>query len=112
MATVDSAVRIRTQTRSERLVRLLSRTPLHIALVGIALVWLVPTVGLALTSFRKEATVFRCAAAPVGRVWILSAVLNGAGESASCPGVRPPRDAWRQWRHTSDVHLDPGWSQA
>jgi len=53
MATVDSAVRIRTQTRSERLVRLLSRTPLHIALVGIALVWLVPTVGLALTSFRK-----------------------------------------------------------
>ena len=53
MATVDSAVQIRTQTRSERLVRLLTRTPLHIALVGIALIWLVPTVGLALTSFRK-----------------------------------------------------------
>jgi alpha-glucoside transport system permease protein len=53
MATVDSAVQIRTQTRSERLVRLLTRTPLHIALVGIALLWLVPTVGLALTSFRK-----------------------------------------------------------
>jgi alpha-glucoside transport system permease protein len=53
MATVESAVPIRAQTRSERLVRVLSRTPLHIALVGIALVWLVPTVGLALTSFRK-----------------------------------------------------------
>jgi len=54
MATVDSAVPITAQTRSERLVRLLSRTPLHIALVGIALIWLVPTVGLALTSFRKR----------------------------------------------------------
>ncbi|MGZ4316162.1 MAG: carbohydrate ABC transporter permease [Gaiellaceae bacterium] len=53
MATVDTAVQIRAQTRSERLVRLLTRTPLHIALVGIALLWLVPTVGLALTSFRK-----------------------------------------------------------
>jgi alpha-glucoside transport system permease protein len=54
MATVDSAVPIRVQTRSERLVRLLTRTPLHIALVGIALIWLVPTVGLAITSFRKR----------------------------------------------------------
>jgi alpha-glucoside transport system permease protein len=53
MATVESTVPIRTQTQSERLVRLLTRTPLHIALVGIALIWLVPTVGLALTSFRK-----------------------------------------------------------
>jgi len=53
MATVESAVQIRAQTRSERLVRLLTRTPLHIALIGIALLWLVPTVGLALTSFRK-----------------------------------------------------------
>jgi alpha-glucoside transport system permease protein len=54
MATVDSAIPIRAQTRSERLVRLVSRGPLHIALVGIALIWLVPTVGLALTSFRKR----------------------------------------------------------
>ncbi len=57
MATVESAVRIRTQTRSERLVHLLSRTPLHIALVGIALVWLVPTIGLAITSFRKPSAI-------------------------------------------------------
>jgi alpha-glucoside transport system permease protein len=53
MATIDSAVQIRAQTRSERLVRLLTRTPLHFVLIGIALLWLVPTVGLALTSFRK-----------------------------------------------------------
>jgi alpha-glucoside transport system permease protein len=53
MATVESAVPIRAQTRSERLVRLVSRGPLHIALIGIALLWLVPTVGLAITSFRK-----------------------------------------------------------
>jgi alpha-glucoside transport system permease protein len=53
MATVESAVPIRAQTRSERLVRMVSRGPLHIALIGIAVIWLVPTVGLALTSFRK-----------------------------------------------------------
>jgi alpha-glucoside transport system permease protein len=53
MATLESAVPIRAQTRSERLVRMVSRGPLHIALIGIALIWLVPTIGLALTSFRK-----------------------------------------------------------
>ena len=53
MATVDSAVQIRAQTRSERIVRTLTRTPIHIVLVGISLLWLVPTVGLAITSFRK-----------------------------------------------------------
>ena len=54
MTTVDSALPIRAQTRSERLVRLVSRGPLHIGLIGIALIWLVPTIGLALTSFRKR----------------------------------------------------------
>jgi alpha-glucoside transport system permease protein len=53
METVDSAVQIRAQTRSERITRALTRTPIHIALVGISLLWLVPTVGLAITSFRK-----------------------------------------------------------
>jgi alpha-glucoside transport system permease protein len=53
MATVDSAALITAQTRSERLVRFLTRAPIHFVLVGIALIWLVPTVGLALTSFRK-----------------------------------------------------------
>jgi alpha-glucoside transport system permease protein len=53
MATVDTAVQIRAGTRSERIVRALTRTPIHIVLVGISVLWLVPTVGLAITSFRK-----------------------------------------------------------
>jgi alpha-glucoside transport system permease protein len=53
MATVDSAVQVRATRRSERMVRFVTRTPLHIVLIGISLLWLVPTVGLALTSFRK-----------------------------------------------------------
>ena len=53
MATVDSAVQVRATTRSERHVRFVTRTPLHFVLIAISLLWLVPTVGLALTSFRK-----------------------------------------------------------
>ena len=53
MATVDSAVQVRATTRSERMVRFVTRTPLHYVLIAISLLWLVPTVGLALTSFRK-----------------------------------------------------------
>jgi len=37
MATVESIVPIRAQTRSERPVRMVSRGPLHIALIGIGL---------------------------------------------------------------------------
>jgi alpha-glucoside transport system permease protein len=51
MATYEHTVAL-PRTRSERLVRMVSRTPLHIALVAIAVIWLVPTVGLAITSFR------------------------------------------------------------
>jgi alpha-glucoside transport system permease protein len=54
MATVEAAVPVRKQSRSERMVQLVSRSPIHIALIGIALVWLVPTVGLAVTSFRHR----------------------------------------------------------
>lgn len=57
MSTVDQAVPLTAQTRSARLVRFITRTPLHIALVAIAVVWLVPTVGLALTSFRKPVNI-------------------------------------------------------
>jgi alpha-glucoside transport system permease protein len=42
------------RTRSQRLVHMVSRTPLHIALLTIGVVWLVPTVGLAITSFRTS----------------------------------------------------------
>jgi alpha-glucoside transport system permease protein len=54
MATVDQVVAVPSRTRSERLVRMVSRSPLHFLLIGISLVWLVPTVGLAITSFRKR----------------------------------------------------------
>ncbi len=41
-------------TVSERAVRFISRTPVHIALMLIAVVWLVPSVGLLVTSFRPR----------------------------------------------------------
>jgi alpha-glucoside transport system permease protein len=53
MTTVEHAVPLTAQTRSERVIRFITRTPIHIALIGIAVIWLVPTVGLALTSFRQ-----------------------------------------------------------
>jgi len=41
-------------TVSERLVRFIGRTPVHLGLLAIAVIWLVPTVGLAITSFRPR----------------------------------------------------------
>ena len=40
-----------------RLSRLLSRSPLHAAIVAIALVWMVPTTGLLVSSFRERTAV-------------------------------------------------------
>jgi alpha-glucoside transport system permease protein len=48
------AVRPRNGTVSERIVRFISRSPVHIALLGISVIWLVPTVGLAITSIRPR----------------------------------------------------------
>jgi alpha-glucoside transport system permease protein len=42
------------ETTSARLVRFIARTPVHLALLGISVIWLVPTVGLAITSFRPR----------------------------------------------------------
>jgi alpha-glucoside transport system permease protein len=42
-------------TLSARLVAALNKAPIHIALAFIALIWLVPTVGLLITSFRPAA---------------------------------------------------------
>jgi len=41
-------------TLSARIVRGLNKTPIHIALAIVALVWLVPTIGLLITSFRPR----------------------------------------------------------
>jgi alpha-glucoside transport system permease protein len=54
MAAFEQAVPIPAQTASQRLVRIVNKTPVHIALVAIAVIWLVPTVGLLVTSFRPS----------------------------------------------------------
>ena len=53
-ALTDTAVKAPARTPAERLMRFVGRTPVHIALVIIALVWLVPTIGLLITSFRPR----------------------------------------------------------
>ncbi|HUR15959.1 MAG TPA: carbohydrate ABC transporter permease [Candidatus Limnocylindrales bacterium] len=44
----------RAETLSGRVLRLLNRAPIHIALALVGLVWLAPTVGLLVTSFRPR----------------------------------------------------------
>ena len=53
----DTAVQGPARTLPERLMRMAGRTPVHIGLVIIALVWLVPTIGLLVTSFRPRADI-------------------------------------------------------
>ena len=54
MATADVAVRPPRETVSARILGFIARTPVHLALLAIAVIWLVPTVGLAVTSFRPR----------------------------------------------------------
>jgi alpha-glucoside transport system permease protein len=42
------------ESRATRLRRAVTRAPIHAVLIGMALIWLVPTVGLAVTSFRPR----------------------------------------------------------
>ena len=56
-AVAGSQTAARASTTTERLVRLLNKTPIHIALGLIALVWLAPTVGLLVTSFRPRSDI-------------------------------------------------------
>ncbi len=51
------AVETPPRTLSERIVRALNKTPIHIALGIIALIWLAPTVGLLITSFRPRSDI-------------------------------------------------------
>ena len=55
MATrVETVALARPRTISERLVGFVTRSPVHIALMAIAALWLVPTIGLLVTSFRER----------------------------------------------------------
>jgi alpha-glucoside transport system permease protein len=56
-AVAGSRTAERASTTSERLVRFLNKTPIHIALGLIAVVWLAPTVGLLVTSFRPRSDI-------------------------------------------------------
>jgi len=50
----DTTVQAPPRTFSERLARIVGRSPVHIILGLIALVWLVPSIGLLITSFRPS----------------------------------------------------------
>jgi alpha-glucoside transport system permease protein len=50
----NTTVQAPPRTASERLARLVSRSPVHIILGLIALIWLVPSIGLFITSFRPS----------------------------------------------------------
>jgi alpha-glucoside transport system permease protein len=54
MATAEVTVSRPAAKTSEKAIRVITRTPVHVALVLIAVIWLVPTVGLAVTSFRPR----------------------------------------------------------
>lgn len=54
MAAAEAVVRPRARTTSARIVGFLQKSPVHIALLAISVIWLVPTVGLAVTSFRPR----------------------------------------------------------
>ena len=58
MATRAETARLaQPRTLSERLLRFISRSPVHIALIAIGALWLVPTVGLAVTSVRPRSDI-------------------------------------------------------
>lgn len=54
MATAQRALAVRQAPASRRLVEFASRAPVHFALIAIGAIWLVPTVGLLVTSFRER----------------------------------------------------------
>jgi alpha-glucoside transport system permease protein len=54
---VEPATLTRQRTFSERLVGFITRSPVHLVLIAIAAIWLVPTVGLAVTSIRPRSDI-------------------------------------------------------
>ena len=56
-AVAEPRINAREQTTSQRVVRFLNKTPIHVALGIIALIWLAPTIGLFVTSFRPRSDI-------------------------------------------------------
>jgi alpha-glucoside transport system permease protein len=54
VATVEATTHVRSNTASARIARFLTRTPLNITLLAVGVIWIVPTLGLAITSFRPR----------------------------------------------------------
>ena len=51
-ALAGPAIQVRPTTLSGRIVQALNKTPIHIALGIVAIIWLAPTIGLLITSRR------------------------------------------------------------
>jgi alpha-glucoside transport system permease protein len=56
-ALAGPAIRVRPRTMSGRIVQALNKTPIHIALGIVAIIWLAPTIGLLVTSFRPRSDI-------------------------------------------------------
>ena len=56
-ALAGPAVQPRPRTTSERIVRALNKAPIHVALAVVGLIWLAPTIGLLVTSFRPRSDI-------------------------------------------------------
>jgi alpha-glucoside transport system permease protein len=57
MTTVEQVVERPPRTTSARLARFVSKSPIHIGLSIIGLIWLLPTIGLLITSFRPASEI-------------------------------------------------------
>ena len=57
MTALDAPVLAPPRTFTQRLMRIINKAPVHIALVVVALIWLLPTVGLLITSVRPRSEI-------------------------------------------------------
>ncbi len=57
MTALDAPVLAPPRTLSERVMRIVNKAPVHIALAVVALVWLLPTIGLLITSVRPRSEI-------------------------------------------------------
>ena len=56
-ALAGPAIQDRPRTLSGRILKVINRTPIHVALALIGLIWLAPTIGLLVTSFRPRSDI-------------------------------------------------------